>query len=133
MAVKPGDRLPERAYVITRSDLIRYAGASGDFNPLHWNERHSKSVGLPDVIAHGMYTMALAIRSVTDWLGDAGSIVEYGVRFSKPVPVADGNGTTLKVAATVAEISANGSVILDLTAKVDGDNVLTKCRVVARL
>lgn len=72
---------------MTRATLVQYAGASGDFNPIHWNEKFAVEVGLPDVIAHGMFTMAEAIRVVTDWAGDPGAVVEYGVRFTKPVVV----------------------------------------------
>ena len=87
--------LPAQEFPIGRADLVRYAGASGDFNPIHWNERFAKEVGLPDVIAHGMFTMAVAIRVVTDWAGDPGAVVEYGVRFTRPVVVPDPDGATL--------------------------------------
>jgi acyl dehydratase len=86
-AVEVGTELPARTFPVDRADLIRYAGASGDFNPIHWNEKFAKEVGLPDVIAHGMFTMAEAIRVVTDWTGDPGALVDYGVRFTKPVVV----------------------------------------------
>ena len=80
---------------MTRATLVQYAGASGDFNPIHWNERFAREVGLPDVIAHGMFTMAEAVRVVTDWAGDPGAVVEYGVRFTKPVAVPnDDEGAT---------------------------------------
>ena len=88
---------------MTRATLVRYAGASGDFNPIHWNEKFAKEVGLPDVIAHGMFTMAEAIRVVTDWVGDPGAVVEYGVRFTKPVVVPnDEKGALIEVSAKVA-------------------------------
>lgn len=77
---------------VTRADLVAYAGASGDFNPIHWNERFATAVGLPGVIAHGMFTMGVAVQLVTDWVGDAGAIVDYQTRFSKPVPVPDAPG-----------------------------------------
>ncbi|MFW0169703.1 MaoC family dehydratase [Rothia sp. P4278] len=77
---------------VTRADLVAYAGASGDFNPIHWNERFANAVGLPGVIAHGMFTMGVAIQLVTNWVGDAGAIVDYQTRFSKPVPVPDAEG-----------------------------------------
>ena len=80
-----GTALPEQVYRVTRADLVRYAGASGDFNPIHWNERVATSVGLPGVIAHGMFTMALAGRAVTDWTGDPGALLEFQVRFGRPV------------------------------------------------
>ena len=79
-----GAQLASQTYRVTRADLVRYAGASGDFNPIHWNDRTARAVGLPGVIAHGMYTMALAGRAVTAWAG-VGVVVEYGVRFAKPV------------------------------------------------
>ncbi len=85
--VEVGTELPAQTFPVTRATLVRYAGASGDFNPIHWNEKFAKEVGLPDVIAHGMFTMAEAIRVVTDWTGDPGAVVEYGVRFTKPVVV----------------------------------------------
>ena len=87
--VAVGTELPEQVFRVTRADLVRYAGASGDFNPIHWNERVATAVGLPGVIAHGMFTMALAGRAVTDWTGDPGALVEYQVRFGRPVVVPD--------------------------------------------
>src|SRR5262249_11902713 len=87
--VEVGTVVPEQTFPVQRVNLGMYAGASGYFNPIHWNERVATSVGLPNVIAHGMFTMAEAARVVTDWAGDAGAVEEYGVRFSKPVPVPD--------------------------------------------
>ena len=87
--VEAGAELPPASYPVTRLSLVKYCGASGDFNVIHWNERIAKSVGLPDVIAHGMFTMAQAARYVTDWTGDPGSMTEFGVRFSAPVVVPD--------------------------------------------
>src|SRR5437879_8104990 len=84
-----GAQLPPLSVRISRTDLVRYAGASGDFNPIHWNDRVAESVGLPGVVAHGMLTMALGGRVVTDWLGDPGAVVSYQVRFTRPVPVPD--------------------------------------------
>ncbi|HEY7011064.1 MAG TPA: MaoC/PaaZ C-terminal domain-containing protein, partial [Jatrophihabitantaceae bacterium] len=89
MTVNVGDTLPAQDFPIQRVDLIQYAGASGDFNIIHWNERVATSVGLPNVIAHGMFTMATAVRVVTDWAGDPGAVVEYGVRFTRPIAVPD--------------------------------------------
>lgn len=77
---------------LSRASLVRYAGASGDFNPIHWNERFAQSVGLSGVIAHGMLTMGTAVQLVSDWVGDPGAIVDYQTRFTKPVPVADAPG-----------------------------------------
>jgi acyl dehydratase len=127
-----GDELPAQQFAITRADLVRYAGASGDFNPIHWNERVATSVGLPDVIAHGMFTMAAAVRAVTDWAGDPGALVEYGVRFTRPVVVPDPDGATLQVEGKVRAVRDDGLVEVDLQATVDGQTVLAKARAVVR-
>ena len=127
-----GDALPTQEFPIHRADLVSYAGASGDFNPIHWNERFAKSVGLPDVIAHGMLTMAAAVRVVTDWCGDPGAVVEYNVRFTRPVVVPDPEGTTLTVGGTVRDIREDGLIEVDLTATVNGQTVLAKARAVVR-
>jgi acyl dehydratase len=132
MSPQVGDTLPSQDFPITRADLVRYAGASGDFNPIHWNERFAKSVGLPDVIAHGMFTMATAVRVVTDWAGDPGAVVEYGVRFTRPIVVPDPDGATLSVAGVVRTVRDDGLVEVDLTATVNGQTVLAKSRAVVR-
>ena len=103
-----GEELPPLQVQITRDRLVRYAGASLDFNPIHWNERFAKQVGLPDVIAHGMFTMAEAIRIVTDWIGDPGAVVEYGVRFTRPVVVPDDGVGASELEAYGAGIGAGG-------------------------
>ncbi|HSV67853.1 MAG TPA: MaoC family dehydratase [Mycobacteriales bacterium] len=132
--VEVGTELPERRFALRRVDLVRYAGASGDFNPIHWNERFATSVGLPDVIAHGMLTMAEAVRVVTDWVGDPGAVVDYGVRFSKPVVVPDDDrGAELVVAGTVVEKLAGNRVTVDLLARAGGVKVLLKARAVVQL
>jgi acyl dehydratase len=128
-----GAALPAQDFPITRADLVRYAGASGDFNPIHWNARFATEVGLPDVIAHGMFTMASAIRVVTDWIGDPGAVVEYGVRFTRPVVVPDPGQATLNVAGSIREIREDGLVAVDLVATVDGQTVLAKARAVVRV
>jgi acyl dehydratase len=130
--VQVGDALPAQRFRVQRADLVRYAGASGDFNPIHWNERAATSVGLPNVIAHGMYTMAVVVRVVTDWVGDPGAVVEYGVRFTRPVVVPDPEGAVLEVVGTVAAKEDDGTVRVDLTATVDGQTVLAKARAVVR-
>ena len=131
---EPGTELPPRQYQVTRRDLVRYAGASGDFNVIHWNERIAKSVGLPDVIAHGMLTMALAGRFLTEWAGDPGAVTEYGVRFSSPVVVPDDDqGATVEVTGTVTERLDGQRVAVDVTARSDGTKVLTRARAVVRL
>ena len=127
-----GDRLPAQDFPIARADLVRYAGASGDFNPIHWNERFATDVGLPNVIAHGMFTMAVAVRVVTDWLGDPGAVVEYGVRFTRPIAVPDPDGAVLHVDGVVRAIRDDGLAEVDLTATVDRQTVLAKARAVVR-
>lgn len=125
MTVVVGDLLPERSFVVTRAHLIRYAGASGDFNVIHWNARIATAVGLPDVIAHGMLTMALAGRVVTDWLDDPRDLLEYGVRFTRPVPVPDDDaGATLVVSVRVSAVREDGTADLAITATHDGSAVL---------
>ena len=129
-----GTELPARTFQITRADLIRYAGASGDFNVIHWNQRIATAVGLPDVIAHGMLTMALAARVVTDWAGDPARVVEYGVRFTRPVPVPDDDtGAALEVTGVVAADLGDGRVRVDLTATAGGAKVLGRAQAVVRL
>ncbi len=131
---EPGTELPPRQYQVTRRDLVRYAGASGDFNVIHWNERIARSVGLPDVIAHGMLTMALAGRFVTEWAGDPGAVTEFGVRFSSPVVVPDDDkGATVEVAGTVTGKLPGNLVAVEVTARSDGAKVLTRARAVVRL
>jgi acyl dehydratase len=132
--VEVGTELPAREFPIQRANLVQYAGASGDFNPIHWNERVATSVGLPNVIAHGMLTMATAGRVVTDWAGDPGRVLSYGVRFSAPVVVPDDDtGATLTVAGTVEEKNDDGTVVVGLTATVAGDKVLMGAKALVRL
>ena len=120
--------------MIQRADLIRYAGASGDFNIIHWNERVATAVGLPNVIAHGMFTMAEAARVVTDWAGDPGAVEEYTVRFSRPIPVPDDDkGAELVVGAQVTEKLDDNRVSVTIEARVAGEKVLTAARAVVRL
>jgi acyl dehydratase len=127
--VQVGTELPGLRLPIQRADLVRYAGASGDFNPIHWSQETARAVGLPDVIAHGMLTMGLAIRVVTDWVGDPGAVLEYGVRFTRPVVVEYGAGTELAVAGTVRSLDPETrSAEVDLTCTVDGQTVLAKAR-----
>ena len=90
--LEKGQEIGSLAVDLSRASLVRYAGASGDFNPIHWNERFAQSVGLSGVIAHGMLTMGTAVQLVSDWVGDPGAIVDYQTRFTKPVPVADAPG-----------------------------------------
>ena len=132
--VVPGTELPAVTYPVTRLSLVKYCGASGDFNVIHWNERVARSVGLPDVIAHGMFTMAQAGRYVTDWAGDAGALVEFGVRFSAPVVVPDNDvGAAIEVSGTVEDKLDGNRVVLGLTARSSEAKVLTRARAVVRL
>ena len=132
--VHEGTEIAPVPYQVTRRDLVRYAGASGDFNVIHWNERIAKSVGLPDVISHGMMTMALAGRYLTEWAGDPGAVIEYGVRFSAPVVVPDDDkGATVEVTGTVTERLDDHRVAVDVTAVSNGTKVLTRARAVVRL
>lgn len=132
MTWQPGETLDARAYRITRSDLVRYAGASGDFNPIHWSDRIATSVGLPGVVAHGMYTLALAARALTEWVGDPARIVSFGARFSRPVEVPDDDaGTLLEVAGVVTDLGEDQASI-DLTVTCQGAKVLGMARAVVR-
>jgi acyl dehydratase len=132
--VVPGTELPAVTYPVTRLSLVKYCGASGDFNVIHWNERVARSVGLPNVIAHGMFTMAQAGRYVTDWAGDAGALVDFGVRFSAPVVVPDDDtGAGIEISGTIQEKLDGNLVVLGLTARSGGAKVLTRARAVVRL
>ena len=123
--VSVGDELPPLSLRITRADLVRYAGASGDLNPIHWSERFATKVGLPGVIAHGMLTMGLAGRIVTEWAGDPGAVVEYGVRFGRPVPVPDDDeGALVEVTAKVTKVLEDGTFKVNVTASFEGKSVL---------
>jgi acyl dehydratase len=132
--VEVGTEIPAREFQLKRENLIRYAGASGDFNIIHWNERFAKSVGLPNVIAHGMLTMATAGRVVTDWVGDPGKVVSYGVRFSRPVVVEDDDqGATVTVSGVVEQKNDDSTVVVGLTVTVGGDKVLMGAKATVRL
>ncbi|MGH3909471.1 MAG: MaoC family dehydratase [Pseudonocardiaceae bacterium] len=125
--VAEGDELPPLHVRLTRAELVRYAGASGDFNPIHWNERFAREVGLPDVIAHGMRTMGLAARLVTTWAGDPAAVVECGVRFTRPVVVPDdAEGALVELSGKVTEQRDDGTVLVAITARADGQTVLGK-------
>ena len=132
--VEVGTVLPPLSVPLQRVNLVMYAGASGDFNPIHWNERFAKAVGLPDVIAHGMPTMAPAGRIVTDWVGDPGAVVEYGVRMTRPVVVPDDDkGALVEITAVVGAKNDDGTVRVDITAKSQDVTVLGKAQAVVRL
>ena len=118
---------------MTRADLVRYAGASGDFNPIHWSDRVAATVGLPGVIAHGMLTMALAGEALAAWLGDTTKIVEYGVTFTNPVLVPDDDeGAEVVVAGLVKRQTDDGLFQVDLTATAGGQKVLGQARALVR-
>jgi acyl dehydratase len=132
--VAVGDELPTLTINFTRQDLVKYAGASGDFNIIHWNERTAKSVGLPDVIAHGMLTMARAAKVVTDWVGDPGAVLEYSVRMTRPVVVPDTDeGVEVTFGGKVGAINEDGTLRIDVSAVFDGQTVLGAAKAVVRL
>ncbi len=122
-----GDVVAENTYELSRDSLVRYAGASGDFNPIHYRDDVAASVGLPGVLAHGMLTMGLAVQSVVDWAGDSGKILEYGVRFTRPVVVDPASGATVTVVAKVGALEP-GVARIDLTVTVNGETVLGKAQ-----
>jgi acyl dehydratase len=131
--VEIGAQLPARTFRVTRADLVRYAGASGDFNPIHWSDRVATEVGLPGVIAHGMLTMALAGEALAAWLGDTSKIVEYGVTFSNPVLVPDDDaGAELVVAGQVKRHTDDGLFQVDLIATAGGQKILGQARALVR-
>ncbi|GAA1825612.1 MaoC family dehydratase [Agromyces salentinus] len=125
-----GDVVAERDFPLTRDSLVRYAGASGDFNPIHYRDDVAASVGLPGVLAHGMLTMGLAVQPVVDWAGDPGRIADYQVRFTRPVVVDPVDGATVTVTAKVGQLDADARVArIDLTVKLGDDTVLGKAQV----
>lgn len=125
--------LKTHQFTVTRADLVRYAGASGDFNPIHWSDRVATAVGLPGVIAHGMFTMALAGRAVEDWAGGTDRVVEYSVRFSRPVVVPDDDaGVTVEVSGEVKEVTDEGLTRIDITCTSQGEKVLGMARALVR-
>ncbi|UPK75848.1 MaoC family dehydratase [Nocardioidaceae bacterium SCSIO 66511] len=129
MSITEGAELGPISYAITRADLVRYAGASGDFNPIHWSDRVAMSVGLPGVLAHGMYTMALAGRAVESWLDDGQRVAEFAVRFTKPVLVPDDEqGTEIEVAGLVKGDDDDGRTRIDLTVRCGDEKVLGMAR-----
>ncbi len=131
-AVAVGDIVAERTVHLTRESLVRYAGASGDFNPIHYRDDVAASVGLPGVLAHGMLTMGLAVETIVPWLGDSGRILEYGVRFTRPVVVDPETGAELRIVAKVGAVD-DESARIDLTVTHDETTVLGKAQVRVRL
>ena len=131
-ALEAGLALDPQTYAVRRADLVRYAGASGDFNPIHWSDRVATSVGLPGVIAHGMFTMALAARAVAEWT-DGAEVAELGCKFTNPVVVPDDDaGVEVTVAATVKDV-AGGLATLALEVTCDGQKVLGVPKAVVRV
>ena len=132
--VSVGDALPPMTVHVDRARLVQYAGASLDRNRIHWDETFAKQVGLPDVIAHGMFTMGSAVTLVTDWAGDAGRVVEYGVRFTRPVVVPYETGADIEVSGVVKVVDPETRrVTVELTATANGEKVLGRALAVARL
>jgi acyl dehydratase len=133
--VEVGALIEAKRYQLKRVSLVKYAGASGDFNIIHWNERTAREAGLPDVIAHGMLTMAQASNFVTEWAGgDPGAVVEVGVRFSAMVPVPDDDeGAAVDISGKVAGKLDDNMVAIDLTARSGDTKVLSRSRAVVRL
>ena len=130
MSLIIGQELPTREFKITRDSLVRYAGASGDFNAIHYRDDVAQAVGLPGVLAHGMLTMGAAVQCVVDFLGDSGKVLDYQVRFTKPVLVDATKGATLIVNATVVEIDEAEKIArIDLSATAEGVVVLGKAQV----
>ena len=127
-----GQVVADKRYLVTRDTLVRYAGASGDFNPIHYRDDVAASVGLPGVLAHGMLTMGAAIQPVVDWLGSDGFVSEYGVRFTRPVVVDPTEGATISVVAKVGVVDDAGARI-DLTVSAGGVTVLGKAQVRVRV
>lgn len=129
-----GDVVAERTVELTRDSLVRYAGASGDFNPIHYRDDIATSVGLPGVIAHGMLTMGLSVQPVVDWAGDPALVADYQVRFTRPVVVDPAEGATVTVTAKVGHLDAEARVArIDLTTTFRSETVLGKAQVRVRL
>ena len=133
-SLEVGQVIGTTEFLLTRDSLVRYAGASGDFNPIHYRDDVAQSVGLDGVLAHGMLTMGAAVQVAVDWVGDAGKVIDYGVRFTKPVFVDGRDGAVLIVTGKIGEIDAeNGEVRVDLTATFNETAVLGKAQARVRL
>ena len=141
-SLEKGQVIGSHTVQVNRADLVRYAGASGDFNPIHWNERFAEEVELPSVIAHGMFTMGSVIDLVSQWVGNPGAIIDYQTRFTKPVVVedpegtnpSDHEGTTISVEGKVGALDAEARTArIDLAVSADGAKVLLKCQAVVQL
>lgn len=133
-ALAVGDVVGRRVVEVDRARLVHYAAVSGDRNPIHWNDRFAREVGLPGVIAHGMFTMGAAVALVEEWTGDPGAVVDYGVRFTRPVPVPDPGAAVLEVEGVVGAIDTEARTVrVDLSVTVGGQRVLGKAQAVVRL
>lgn len=140
--LEKGQILGTHTVKVNRADLVRYAGASGDFNPIHWNQRFAQEVELPSVIAHGMFTMGSVIDLVSTWVGNPGAVIDYQTRFTKPVVVEDPDGTnpsdfegtTIEVEGKIGALDAEARTArVDLTVSANGAKVLLKCQAVVQL
>jgi acyl dehydratase len=133
-SLEVGQSIGSVEFLLTRDSLVRYAGASGDFNPIHYRDDVALSVGLPGVLAHGMLTMGAAVQVVVDWIGDPGRVVDYGVRFTKPVLVDAVEGAVLVVSGKIGEIDAETSTVrVDITATFADTAVLGKAQARVRI
>lgn len=133
-SLEVGQVIGSKEFLLTRDSLVRYAGASGDFNPIHYRDDFAKSVGLDGVLAHGMLTMGVAVQVAVDWVGDAGKVIDYGVRFTKPVFVDASEGAVVVVTGKIGEIDAeNGIVRVDLNVVYNEASVLGKAQAKVRL
>lgn len=133
-SLEVGQEIGSIEYRLTRDSLVRYAGASGDFNPIHYRDDIAKAVGLDGVLAHGMLTMGAAVQVAINWIGDPGRIVDYGVRFSKPVFVDAAKGAVLTVSGKVGEIDVENSIVrIDITASCADVAVLGKAQARVRI
>lgn len=129
-----GDTIGSRSVTVDRARLVRYAGASGDFNPIHWNDTFAESVGLPGVIAHGMFTMGAAVALVEDWAGDPGAVVDYQTRFTRPVAVPNPGEAVIEVSGVIGVINLDAATVrVDLTVTFEGSRVLGKSQAVVAL
>lgn len=132
--IEVGQEIGSRTIELDRAALVRYAGASGDLNPIHWNDVVAQAVGLPGVIAHGMLTMGSVVALVTDWAQDPGAVIDYQTRFSRPVAVPNPGFSAVEVTGVVGVLDAEaGTARIDLTVTFDGARVLAKCQAVVRL
>ena len=131
--IRVGDELPAKQINLTRQDIVRYAGASGDFNPIHYSDRHAQALGLAGVVVHGMWTMGAALRIVTDWIGDPGAVQDYFVRFVSPILVPDDDeGVVVEVRGKVTAVEA-GLATVGIDVSCDGEKILGAAKAVVRV